>query len=210
MVIKAYITKQSLRRARAVFKAYPDLAFKRLNVAFKNDGFEWQARMNARFSHGGGGTKTTLGVRTGALRRSLRTHVTGSSMATLKLRVVSRGVNYALLQEFGGTIKPKNAQDLYIPLSDNKTPTGVARMSPRQAFNAGGFLYDDLKNFYLVIPGKGKGKPLKFMFILKKSVYVPPRLGFFKTWKQMRLKRERRHAMAWNAAAKDARKLRGK
>lgn len=124
---------------------------------------------------------TKLKVRTGNLRRSFGSEVTGNKLANLGLSIYAAGrvggdtVVYAPVHEFGATIKAKNAYRnvpggpyLNIPAPANKTPAGVQRMSARMVFNQGGY-----------IAGKvvyQNGRP---MFYLVKSVTIPARLGMF-------------------------------
>jgi len=81
---------------------------------------------------------------------------------------------YGPIHEHGGTIRPKRAKYLTIPLKANKTPAGAARYSAPEI--------PDL--FPLVVKGKlflvrneGK-KGLVFYFLLKKKVRIPARRWF--------------------------------
>lgn len=134
-----------------------------------------------RISDNFGTGSNQLKNRTGSLRRSLQTRVSGVDLKTLTGRVYTNMV-YAPLQEKGGTVKAidkymrvPGGPYLNIPLSANKTPAGVMRQSARDVFNAGGYIRRSKAGNYLVC--KNDGTP---MFVLKKSVYVPPRLGMLK------------------------------
>jgi hypothetical protein len=101
---------------------------------------------------------------------------------------------YAGLQEYGGTITPKNAKWLWIPTRENQTAAGVARLTPTQAIERGGFI---AKGMFF---GKGPTQPIKKsnagfagwmhsskaaitpLFVLKKSVKVEGRMGAGKLW----------------------------
>jgi phage gpG-like protein len=137
-------------------------------------------KVQARFTSG------PLHVRTGEGRRSFKQQVSGSSLSQLKASVFSGAVGgsilaYIPIHEFGGTITAQNKYKgveggpyLNIPLDANKTPAGVMRMSAREVFNDGGFIFGSrAKGFYVA---NEKGVP---MFVLKKQVTIPARLGFY-------------------------------
>lgn len=69
-----------------------------------------------------------LQVRSGFLRRSINWSVLNKfNLAGMELRVFTSGVPYAVIQEYGGTITPKNGKYLTIPLPDALTPSGVPK-----------------------------------------------------------------------------------
>lgn len=74
-------------------------------------------------------------VRSGALRRSVRRHVDKKQLEA----AVGTNMVYGRLLEVGGTIRPKNAKVLTIPLDAAKTAAGRSRGGPREV----GRLYDD-------------------------------------------------------------------
>lgn len=136
--------------------------------------------------------------RSGMLRRSFGFGVTGGLKDgyDLTLLVYSSGVKYARLQEYGGTIRPRRAKYLTIPLKDALTPSGVQRYSSARDL----FTYhpDQISvvrspksgKLFIVSDGrpgaktaKGKNSQTQWLYILKKSVTIPPRLGFRKTFK---------------------------
>ena len=91
---------------------------------------------------------------------------------------VSGGVGsnliYARIQDQGGTITPKNAQNLTIPLSAVLTGNGVARYSARDIISnprASGFDGTFFRNGILF--GK-RGNEIVPLFSLKKSVAIRP------------------------------------
>lgn len=136
-------------------------------------------------------TANKLMNRTGALRRSLRQRVFNrGSLATMALRVTvgdSLTGHYAKLQEYGGTIKPKRARKLAIPLPANKTAAGRTRFAPRDV--PGGFILPLPSNTF--IASKDERGDLKLMYVLKDQVKVKARLGFrkrFKTKKNRQLR----------------------
>lgn len=122
---------------------------------------------------------TKLHVRTGALKRSIHFEVKGTSIKTLRASLHAAGkvggqtIKYAPINEYGGTIRAKNAYTrvpggpyLNIPAPDNKTPAGVMRMGAREVFNQGG----EIKGRAVYLNGVA-------MFYLVKSVDIPARLG---------------------------------
>ena len=118
-----------------------------------------------------------LHSRTGLLGKSLRTSTTGTKIGDLRSSAFSDMI-YAPIHEYGGTIKAKNAYKnvpggpyLNIPLSANLTAAGVMRQGAREVFNAGGKLFRSRRGNWLIsLNGQ-------LMFVLKKSVTIPARLG---------------------------------
>ncbi len=86
---------------------------------------------------------------------------------------------YGPVHEFGATITPQNSQYLAIPIADNLTGTGVARVkSPRDLGQA------------VFIPWRGDSYLVfdagRLMFKLQRSVEIPARLHFADDWKAFR------------------------
>lgn len=128
-------------------------------------------------------------VRTGTLRRSFGHEVRGQGL-TSELRVFSQGTPYAAIQEFGGTIKPKNKRFLTVPLPDAKTPAGAlkggARLVQRGSryFTADGeptFIFRS-KRGNLLIGSEAKNGRRRLLYTLKTSVTLKARLGFRATF----------------------------
>lgn len=134
--------------------------------------------------------------RTGTLRRSFGSEVVGGlgKGTPLTLAVFSSGVKYARMQEYGGEVRPKSSKYLTVPLPDAMTRSGVVRASARELFQQ----YPDQMSvvrspksgqLFIVSDGKpgaknprGKNAETKWLFVLKKSVTIPPRLGFRALW----------------------------
>ena len=110
---------------------------------------------------------------------------------------------YGWVQEHGATIVPVRSRFLWIPTKENQTPTGVARITPTEAIAAGGFIHNGVffgKTLFKSQRPAGmalKGarglrghvfagrEPIVPLFILKRSVTVPPRLGATDLWNSM-------------------------
>jgi hypothetical protein len=127
---------------------------------------------------------------TGSLRRSLQWRVSGETLEDLRGIYFTTSV-YGPTQEFGEPNKvPKRKQFLAIPLDAARMPAGAARFaSPlleSQALKAaypGGTFVARSKAGNLIIFGKGDGKEITPLFVLKRSVAIPPRLGTRDLWK---------------------------
>jgi len=144
-------------------------------------GQEWTRRLVSERLSGRPGVNR----RTGNLARSFKSRTFDSSLLNaivLDVQPEGPGAKYANLQEFGGTIKPVRAKNLWIPIAGNLTPAGVARITPTEAINRGGFFAKGV--FFgkpLVGRGKAKANPVP-LFALKKSVTVPGRMGAERLW----------------------------
>lgn len=126
-----------------------------------------------------GGNK--LHSRTDALRLSIKTATRGTTLNTLRGSVFSDSI-YAPIHEHGGTVKAKDkylrvpgGPYLNIPLPSNKTPAGVMRKNARTVFNEGGYIMRSARGNYIVMSGINEP-----MFILRKKVEIPARLGMVK------------------------------
>jgi len=97
-----------------------------------------------------------------------------------RLEVFSAGVPYARDQEYGATIRPRRKKWLTIPLPDAKTAKGVARGSARSFKDT--FFRRSRKGNLLLSQRLASGE-LRNLFVLKKRVRVPGRLGFRKVWR---------------------------
>lgn len=150
--------------------------------------------------------------RTGTLRRSFGSEVVGGlgKGTPLTLAVFSSGVKYARIQEYGGEVRPKSSKYLTVPLPDAMTRSGVVRASARQLFQQ----YPDQMSvirspksgqLFIVSDGKpgaknprGKNAETQWLFVLKKSVELKPRLGFRDQWASPKMRQDR--ANLFNAA----------
>lgn len=130
----------------------------------------------------------SLGVRTGQLRRSLGVKLFDLGTRQGAVGFIGGGVPYALIHEKGGTIYPKSAQNLAIPVGKSLTKAGVARLSgPRASTVPLRFIKNHKTgNLLLIVDQKKKGKnqPVDVRFVLKRFVQIPARLGFKTTFNQ--------------------------
>lgn len=171
-VITVTIQDEEVRR---LLEKMPEHVFKQTKTAISKAVFRAHAIVSEN-------TRSKLHIRTGALRRSIQNVVTGNDMNSLYGSVWSDMI-YAPLQEFGGTIRPKNNKYarvpggpyINIPLMPNKTPAGVMRSTARQVFTAGGYIGKSKAGNWIVFSHSGKP-----MFILVKQAKIPPRLGMIK------------------------------
>ena len=170
-----------LEEVQSLYKKLPGSIFDDTKAVFKEAVSETNRKVQARFKSG------PLHVRSGEGRRSFKQEVSGTTLAKLKASVFSGAVRgsilaYIPIHEFGGTIKAQHAYAglpggpyLNIPLKDNKTDAGVMRMTARDVFNDGGFIFgSEAKGFFVA---DEDGVP---MFVLKTQVKIIPRLGMYK------------------------------
>lgn len=171
------IQLQNLREVMDALEAIPEREFENAKRAFS------AAVLNAH-SEVKDNVRNKLKVRTGALARAIKTMVSGQSVDNLKAMIYAAHtvggaeVIYAPIHEYGGTIKAKKAYAgvpggpyLNIPTGRNKTGVGVTRMQAREVFQDGGFVAKTRSGKWGVfLDGQ-------MMFVLKKSVDIPARLG---------------------------------
>lgn len=168
--------------------------------AFTRDALRWQSAVTGRLRGGlvlgaGKGANEALARRTGNLARSLGYEVTGDSLDDLESRKFSTSP-YAPVQEegtigAGGTrpdIVPVRRQWLAIPTRAAMTASGVPR-------RPGPLSYPDLRfvkskrrdDVAWLVP---QGMPLsEALYILRKKVAIPPRLGMRDTHEQQQAAR---------------------
>tara|TARA_R110002167_G_scaffold26380_3_gene90876 strand:- start:7660 stop:8316 length:657 start_codon:yes stop_codon:yes gene_type:complete len=179
----------------------PNLLRTSLGFRFQKIGDEFERLMDRRFTGkpsgalGVNNTKNKLINRTGSLRRSMSFKVLGASTGTADGLVLrssignARTANYVFTQEFGATIKAKGDGWLTIPLPDNKTAAGRVRF--KKASDVPGLFKITANGKQFLVRKSLSGEGLDFMFILKKEVTIPARLGFTKTWRSKAMRRFR-------------------
>lgn len=137
-----------------------------------------------------------LYARSGLLRASLE--VVGPRFVGLDVRgAATISGRQAKLQEFGGTVRPKRARMLTIPMPATLTPSGVVRAKFRLVKSgvwqtAGGeptFIFRSGSAAFVAIASGRKQKGIKLLYMLRPSVQIKGRLGFFSTWRALEKQR---------------------
>jgi phage gpG-like protein len=171
---------KNLAEVKAYLKRLPERTFKDAKKVFSEAVFKADKKIKDNATD-------KLKVRTGALRRSIVSVVSGSDLDILRASVGSASkvggleLVYAPIHEFGGTVRAKKAYKrvpggpyLNIPLPSNKTAAGVTRLQAREVFSQGGTVIKTKSGKYgILLNGQ-------MMFILKKQVVIPARLGMIK------------------------------
>jgi len=183
MSFEANIQIEGNEEVKKFLSQLPKTMFEGAKVAFAKATLKAQSVIRTEnFTHSSSGySSDKLNSRTGDLSRSIRTALTGTELSTLSGRVYTVSP-YAPIHEFGGTVKAKDKYKrvpggpyLNIPLSDNKTAAGVMRKSAGEVFSEGGFIIKSKQGNWLVMDVAGVP-----MFVLKRQVYIKPRLGMDK------------------------------
>lgn len=169
-------------------RAAPKLTRRSLAFRLEQIGDEFERRVDKRFTAKLSGpfqsnhTKGRLANRTGTLRATMA-HRVREDGKDLTLRATigdAATAHYVFTQEFGATIKPKRAKALTIPMPDNLTAAGRVRFKSARE-TEGVFLLKTPKGAFLVRK-KASGEGLDFLWVLKKRVTIPARLGFRSTF----------------------------
>lgn len=165
------------------------------------------SQMGTRMARGrigpaiGGGLVRT---RSGALRRSFQREMRRSGgIGGLSTKLFSAGNPYANIQEFGGTITPKRAQNLAVPVHPSLfTASGVARYASPRMYPGKTAVVKTPKGGLWIVARKGKGKDAKTLWLWKlvKSVTLSGGLGWFDTWRHDRNRRAERIRVAGQRA----------
>lgn len=121
--------------------------------------------------------------RTGTLKNSLITVPSVEGKADkMWVGFVLPGARYAGIHETGGVIRA-GSKLLAIPVGPALTPAGAPRFpGPR---SVQGLEFRPARGGGVLGKVTGKGDREKFVvwYVLKKEVRIPPRLGFFRTWR---------------------------
>ena len=172
-------------RLQERFRQMPALVDRELRGALVDWGRDWERTMVLRMRGGAPGQSLAdrLTTRTGALRGTFRSEVRGSTLRNMRLRLSSGGRHapYARIHEYGGTIRPKRAKALTVPLRDALTPSGaLSGKAVLRRKGGGGFTTDYGDTFLLKTGGKVfvavKGRregDLRLLYVLKRSVTIP-------------------------------------
>lgn len=169
---------RGIPEVRAMLAEFPDSTFKAATVAMRVATVNAKRTVVNRFRPYTGTGGSTLQIRSGELRRSIKRETTGATLGDLFSRVYSDSP-FASIQEQGGTITAKNkyirvpgGPYLNIPTPSNLDGSGLMINSPGTVFATGGYILRSKTGKYLIM-SKG-GTP---MFVLTRSVDVPARLG---------------------------------
>lgn len=188
-----------------------------LAEALRRDGERWQSAMqesiNGPLVLGRGKPRTSaLATRRGSagLKGSFFYAVQGDTFDTLQLRKFSTEPS-AMLHEHGGTVVPRNGKWLAIPLPAAMTPSGVPREPGPRSYGDLAFIPSRRSSQYAFLArithtlgasrqtgfdddgapkfsAKGKTQ-VEYLYLLAKSVTIPPRLGMEKTHRQQESER---------------------
>ncbi len=177
-------------RFRELLKKYPRQLAGAMRRALQRTIFRFREVFLQAKLHGRPG----LNRRTGDLIRSFVAKVSAPSLNLDALEAWSASRSpYAGIQETGGTVRPKNRKYLAVPLPGALTKAGAIRGtlvgSPLEGesrpslYNVPGLflIHSQAGNLLLA---KKKGKGILPLFVLKKSVNIPPRMGFFETFRR--------------------------
>lgn len=191
MVARLEITVD-VKAAQTMLARVPGVVERESAAALRDIGIFHTRRMQqgrfVPFSYGSRPEK--MMSRTGNLRRSFRSRVDGERLSDLQLSIYT-DVPYAGTQETGGTIRPKRASYLRVPLRAALTPSGApsGRALIRPA--PGGYVTDLGKTFifksrkgelFIGIKGQTEGGRPKAFYKLVRSVTISPRLEFVRTF----------------------------
>lgn len=122
-------------------------------------------------------------IRTRALHDSFNVVSMGNTVENLVVSYVSTSP-YARLQEHGGTVRPRQAQFLAIPMPGTAlTPSGKPRFfSPLRRSLAGRQTFVQTSKKGSKILFERRGEKLIPLFVLKRQTRVPGRLGVAEEW----------------------------
>lgn len=158
---------------RKALDKFPEKVFKEYKKGGQRVGRRFTGLLVKRRLSGRPGLKR----RSGDLARSFRSRVTGNNLDNLILLIFTAS-KYAPIQEKGGIVTAKRAKMLAIPLAPALTSAGVARYKSPRDMN----LRVTMRGGKIFLETKTAKSEL--MYVLKKSVIVPARLGMFKLWER--------------------------
>lgn len=130
-----------------------------------------EGRFSREFSPSASRRRAFLQNRSGAGRRSFVFDVQDQRMQFATTQP------YVAVQEFGATIRPRNARYLTIPIDENLNPSGEPYETATEAIALGAFFFRSDTD-ELFIARASEAGDLDFLFWLTEGpVEVPPRLG---------------------------------
>lgn len=158
--------------------------------------------------------------RTGDLLRSFKVGVSGSGRLSSLMAWLASRSRYAGIHETGGTVRSNRPGGyLAIPLPGALTKAGVLRgaLIPGSIQEAAGFRQSlrSIKGLFVAELGgtpflcTKRGKGIVPLFVLKQSVYIPPRLRLFEQFRRW-IEKPRFQRFFRNAVTKTWNKMRSK
>lgn len=123
-----------------------------------------------------GAVPGTLSRRSGGLQRRLRTSATVSGSIGSELRGIFRGSEIMAVHEFGATIRARHARYLTVPLPAALNPDGTPRRQRARDWDNTFVAKSRAGNLIIFQRRSGEETPTP-LYVLKKEVYIPPRLG---------------------------------
>ncbi len=174
----------------------PEALERWIRRAFDQHGQVYKREMGKRFGGslvgGRNPSSDRLATRSGALEGSIGYTVGGNTLNNLKIvfHIGNRQtIKYAVTQEEGRTILGRPW--LAVPLPPALTGTGRSRIErPALVKGKPGWFLTKTKAGNLLI-GRRVGGGVEFWWVLKRSVKIPPRLGFEKTVNSKKLRTDR-------------------
>lgn len=186
------IALDSLKNYESRLKGITPLVDKTVADGLVDIGKQFTTTLTAERLTGGGDSHDLLNVRTGSLRRSLMFEVDRGNLR-LRLSIGGGGAPYARTHEGVGdgpdkspmTIKAKAGKALAIPVGKALTASGVPRYTTPRDVPGLRMLVPKRGGPPLLVKSRGKKRSgIDVMFVLKKSVTIPPRLRFEKTFRE--------------------------
>ena len=184
---------------KAMFDKLGPMVQAAVEPEIKRYAYGWQRKVSKGNIGPGGKTRRggkRLHNRTGALRRSVRVkHYRGRTV----MMVGGRNAPHAVLQELGGTVRPRRRKYLTVPLPNALTASGAQSGKYRIREKDGKFVTDagptfvmrsKRGNLLIGVRRKNRKKVVlsrDLLYVLKREVTVPPRL---RAWETARLDSE--------------------
>lgn len=190
------------------YRLTPPDAFGRLSSKIAS---EVRSALNDSLSYAEREVKTRLSGPTGNASLSVRTNKLRSSARGRELKggppprpMVARFYPenpppYAHIHEKGGTITPKAAQHLTLPLPAVTGGIASRRHGLRIRDFPGGFFFRSRAGNLIYARSQGRGLPPRALFLLRKSVRIPARPVWSESAKAIAPKVEARFRQAVNA-----------
>lgn len=127
----------------------------------------------------GGTSSSSLSRRSGALLDAIKNSVKvyGSTFADITGEI-GAPVIYGRIQEYGGTIRPRNGKYLTIPLPAALNDDGTPKKQSARDWDSTFIIRSRNNSLLIVTKNLGDIVPL---YVLKEEVYIPPRLNMGST-----------------------------